>query len=157
MSIWYADYGLEGLNKRNKDSMVEYCDINLTNVGDDTLEGEMLVSSKIKQPFGIVHGGANCVLAETLGSIAANMTVNPETHHGVGLSIQTNHIRAVRNGKVRGVAKAVHIGRTTQVWCIETFNDADQLTSSTQFTVSIIKKLDHTPLAQELTVNPEAE
>ncbi len=141
MSIWFKDYSVESLNSHNTNTMVDHCDISLTQIGENFLEGQMLVSDKVKQPFGIVHGGANCVLAETLGSIAGNLTCDPTKAHAVGLSIFTNHIKAVRNGVVKGVAKPQHLGRTTQVWNIETFNDAHQLTSTTQLTLSIVKKL----------------
>lgn len=139
--IWFKEYSLDELNKNNANTMVEYCDISLTALSENSLEGEMLVTSKIKQPFGIVHGGANCVLAETLGSISANLVCDPAKSHAVGLSITTNHIKAVRNGKIRGVAKPVHIGGTTHIWEIKTFNDANQLTSTTNLTMAIIKKL----------------
>lgn len=141
MSIWFKEYSLEQLNSQNKDTMVEHCDISIIEMGEDFLAGEMLVSSKIKQPFGIVHGGANCVLAETLGSIAGNLTCDPTKSHAVGLSIHTNHIKAVRNGRIKGIAKATHMGRTTQVWQIDTYNDSKQLTSSTQLTLAIVRKV----------------
>lgn len=139
--IWFKQYELDELNKHNKNTMVEHCDITLTEIGEDILVGEMLVSDKIKQPYGIVHGGANCVLAETLGSISANLVCDPEKFHAVGLSITTNHIKAVRNGKIRGESRPVHIGRTTHIWEIKTFNDSEKLTSTTSLTLAIIKKL----------------
>ena len=139
--IWFQEYPLEKINAGNKNTMVSACDIEITALTDNTLEGTMLVSDKIKQPFGIVHGGANCVLAETLGSIAANLVCDPKTHHAVGLSITTNHIKAVRNGTIKGVASPVHVGRTTHIWKIETFNDSDQLTSTTNLTMAIVPRL----------------
>ncbi len=139
--IWFKKYSLDELNNNSANTMVEFCDIKLTKLLESSLEGEMLVSNKIKQPFGIVHGGANCVLAETLGSISANLVCDPDKSHAVGLSITTNHIKAVRNGKIKGVATPVHIGSTTHIWEIKTFNDAHQLTSTTSLTMAIIKKL----------------
>ena len=121
--IWFNNYNLAEINEKNKNSMVSHCRIVLTECTEDSLTGEMQVSDNIKQPFGIVHGGANCVLSETLGSIAANMVCDPEVYHGVGQSITTNHIRAVRSGKIKGIAKPVHIGRTSHIWEIKTFND----------------------------------
>lgn len=141
MSIWFQDISLETLNKGSENCMVSHCGIKLTKIDDKSLEGIMPVDTRTKQPFGILHGGANCVLAETLGSIAANLTCNPETHHAVGLSITTNHIKAVRNGYVKGVAIANHLGRTTQVWEIKTFNESNQLTSLTSLTMAIVRKL----------------
>lgn len=141
MSIWKTKTNLKVINEECKNTLVEYMDIEITKLGDDFLEGVMQVSNKIKQPYGIVHGGANCVLAETLGSLAANLVVDNKIQHAVGLSIHTNHIKAVRNGIIRGVAKAKHLGSKTQVWEIETFNSNDDLTSVTSLTMSNIDRL----------------
>lgn len=139
--IWFRKFDLDELNALNMNTMVTHCDISLTKITPDSLEGVMEVSSKIKQPFGIVHGGANCVLAETLGSISANLVCDSEMYHAVGLTITTNHIKAVRNGSITGISKPIHIGATTHVWEIRTFNDQKQLTSTTNLTMAIIKKL----------------
>jgi len=141
MKIWFKDYKLEEITQGNKESMVSHCGIEIIELTENTLVGKMPVDERTRQPFGILHGGANCVLAETLGSIAANLTVDPSRFHAVGLSITTNHIKAVRNGYVTGVAKSVHVGRTTQIWDIETFNANKQLTSKTSLTMAIIEKL----------------
>ena len=139
--IWFDNYSLETINANNKNTLVDHIGIEITKITDNTLEGTMPADKRTHQPFGIVHGGANCVLAETLGSIAANLTCNPKETHAVGLSITTNHIKAVRNGTVKGVASVIHKGRTTQVWEIKTYNDADQLTSSTSLTMAIVSRL----------------
>lgn len=139
--IWHKELNLEQINNHCKDTMVEFLGIKVSSITEDTLEAIMPVSNKIKQPYGIVHGGANCVLAETLGSLAANFTLDYEKFHAVGLSINTSHIKAVRNGNIIGVAKAEHLGRMTQVWKIETFNDAKQLTSLTTLTMAVINRL----------------
>jgi len=141
MSIWFKQPQVEEINKFNENTMVSHCGIKVTQISDDELSGIMPVGDHLKQPFGIVHGGANCVLAETLGSIAANLTCDPAVSHAVGLSIQTNHIKAVRNGDITGIAKPVHLGRSVQVWQIQTFNDHGHLTSQTSLTMSIISKL----------------
>lgn len=141
MSIWFKKSSVEDMNKFGENTMVSHLDIKITQINDDSLVGVMPVSDKVKQPYGIVHGGANCVLAETLGSIAANMTLDYKKSHAVGLSITTNHIKAVRNGVVKGVAKAVHLGGKTQVWEIKTYNDSEQLTSTTNLTMAVIERL----------------
>ncbi len=141
MSIWFKEQDLEKINQQCVDTMVDYLDIKVTNITEDELHAVMPVSNKVKQPFGIVHGGANCVLAETLGSLAANFTLDYEKFHAVGLSITTSHIKAVRNGSVTGVAKPEHIGKSTQVWRIETYNDSKQLTSLTTLTMAVINRL----------------
>ena len=141
MSIWFEEYLLERVNEKNKNTMVENCGIIITELGEDFLRGTMPADDRNKQPFGIVHGGANCVLAETLGSIAANMTCDPNTHHAVGISITTNHVKAVRNGVIEGTAKPLHMGKTTQLWEIRTFNENKQMTSSSSLTMAIVSKL----------------
>lgn len=141
MAIWYKDYSLDAINKDGLNTMVGFLDIIITEKGDDFLKGTMPASDKTKQTFGIVHGGANCVLAETLGSIAANLVLDHSKEHAVGLSIHTNHIKAVRNGLITGIAKPIHIGKKTHVWQIKTFNDAGKLNSETQLTMAIISRL----------------
>lgn len=120
--------------------MVEHCGIEITDISDNALTGTMPADDRNKQPFGILHGGANCVLAETLGSVAANLVCDPAKAHAVGLSINTNHVRAVRNGLVKGVARPVHIGSSSQVWEINTYNDQDQLTSKTSLTMAVVSR-----------------
>jgi uncharacterized protein (TIGR00369 family) len=141
MSIWFQKHPLNIINQTNENTMVSHCGIEVTELTEDSLIGTMPADDRNKQPFGILHGGANCVLAETLGSIAANLTCDPAESHAVGLSITTNHIKAVRNGLIKGIASPTHIGRTTQVWTIETFNEANKLTSTTTLTMAIVKKL----------------
>lgn len=141
MSIWFKEQNLDEINKHGENTMVDFLDIKITKITENELHATMPVSDKIKQPFGIVHGGANCVLAETLGSLAANFTLDYEKFHAVGLSINTSHIKAVRNGNVTGFARPEHIGKSTQVWRIETFNDSNQLTSLTTLTMAVINRL----------------
>jgi len=141
MKIWFKEVSVEQINESNKNSMVSHCGVEITEMNPDSLVGTMPADERTIQPFGIVHGGANCMLAETLGSIAANLTCNPKTHHAVGLSITTNHVKAVRNGTVKGIAIANHLGRSTQVWEIRTFNSGEQLTSVTSLTMAIVPKL----------------
>jgi 1,4-dihydroxy-2-naphthoyl-CoA hydrolase len=141
VSIWKSNPTIEQINEHCKDTMVEHLNIEISKVNEGSLEGIMPVSNNIKQPFGIVHGGANCVLAETLGSLAANLVLDNQKQHAVGLSIHTNHIKAVRNGHIRGVAKPKHLGSKTQVWEIETFNTKSEVTSITSLTMSNIDRL----------------
>jgi 1,4-dihydroxy-2-naphthoyl-CoA hydrolase len=141
MGIWFKETELEDLNKSCENTMVSFLDIKMTEITEDSLVGVMPASDKVKQPYGIVHGGANCVLAESLGSLAANLTLDYTKSHAVGLSITTSHIKAVRNGTIKGVAKPVHIGKKTQVWEIKSYNDANQLTSSTTLTMAVINRL----------------
>lgn len=126
MHIWKVQATIEQLNERARDSMSEFLDIEFIEIGDDFLSARMPVHSKVRQPIGIMHGGASCVLAESVGSTAANIAVDPKTHYCVGLDINTNHLRSIREGHVIAKAKPYHIGKTTQVWGIEIVNESNQ-------------------------------
>lgn len=138
--IWNKKFSLEEINASCANTMLEHLDITIDEIGDDYLVGSMPVDKRTVQPFGILHGGANCVLAESLGSLAANMTLDASKAHAVGLNINTNHIKATRNGRVKGVARPSHLGKTTQVWNIKTYNDSGALTSDTQLTMMALPK-----------------
>ena len=119
MSIWFKPYTLESVQQRGRNTMVEHIGIQITELGGDYLRGIMPVDQRTVQPMGILHGGASIALAETLGSIAANLVIDPEKYYCVGLDINGNHIRAAKGGWVTGTALPVHIGSSTQVWTIE--------------------------------------
>lgn len=136
--IWQQSLDLVTLNNRGKNTMVEYLGIEIIEVGDDFMRASMPVDHRTKQPIGIMHGGASCVLAETIGSTAANFCVNIETHYCVGLDINTNHIRAVKSGIVTATAKPFHLGKSSQVWHIEIHNDQQQLVSISRLTMAVL-------------------
>ena len=123
MSIWHGNYDLSQINSMGKDSMTGNLDINVTEILDDGLEGTMPVNEKTKQPFGLLHGGASCVLAESLGSIASNLVIDQKSFAAVGQSINANHIKSAKDGLVRAVCKAIHIGKKSHVWEINIFNN----------------------------------
>ncbi len=100
----------------------------------------MPVDERTKQPIGIMHGGASCVLAETIGSTAANLCVNLDKQYCVGLVINTNHIRSIRSGLVIGTAGPKHLGRSTQVWSIKIHNESQQLISLTRLTMAVLDR-----------------
>lgn len=114
--IWFKDYTVDLLEGMRNSNMGTHIGLEFTEVGPDYLSGFLPVDHRTTQPFGILHGGASCVLSETLGSVAAWMTINPETQRAVGLEINANHIRAVTQGRVIGVCRPLHVGRRTQVW-----------------------------------------
>ena len=118
--------------------MMETLGIRMTAVGEDWLQGTMPVDHRTHQPYGLLHGGASVVLAETLGSTAAMLTLDPEKQMTVGLDINANHIRGMRSGIVTGTAKALHIGRTTQVWEIRIEDEHDALVCISRITMAII-------------------
>jgi 1,4-dihydroxy-2-naphthoyl-CoA hydrolase len=132
---------LDFLNQLGKDSMSGFLEIKFTQIGDDYLEAEMPVNQKTKQPLGLLHGGANVVLAETLGSVAAMLTLDKENQYAVGLEINANHLRAVKEGKVRGKATPIHTGRKTQVWEIRITDDINgKLSCISRITLAILQK-----------------
>lgn len=140
MKIWHQDITVTMANERAKNSMSEYLGIIFTEVGDDFLKARMPVDNRTKQPVGIMHGGASCVLAETVGSTAANYCVDQKEFYCVGLDINTNHIRSMREGFVTGTAKAFHLGRTTQVWGIEVKDEAGKLVSINRLTLAVLRR-----------------
>lgn len=140
MAIWFQEFSVDDLNSRGKDTIVPHLGIEFTEVGDDYLVATMPVDHRTVQPLRIVHGGSSCVLAETLGSVAANMVLDRQTQYAVGLEINANHIRPAREGKcdyVTGICKPLHIGRTTQVWEIKLTNPQGKLTCVSRLTVSV--------------------
>lgn len=140
MKIWQAEINLDIAKERSKNTMVEYLGIEFIEVGEDYMKARMPVDHRTKQPIGIMHGGASCVLAETVGSIAANFCVDPSKYYCVGLDINTNHIRSVREGYVTGTAKPFHLGRTTHVWSIEIVNEENKLVSVNRLTMAVLAK-----------------
>jgi 1,4-dihydroxy-2-naphthoyl-CoA hydrolase len=140
MSIWFREYTLEEINRRGVQTMADFLGIEFTKIGQDFLIAKMPVSDKVKQPIGIVHGGANVVLAETIASTAANMVVNIADYYCVGLEINTNHIRSVREGIVWGTARPFHLGKSTQVWHIELKDEQDRITAISRMTASVLKR-----------------
>ena len=137
MSIWKKPVTLERLKQTGANTAISHLGIEFTQVGDDFLRARVPVDERTRQPFGILHGGVSVVLAETLGSIGAYYAC-PEGHRGVGLDINANHIRAASSGWVTGTARAVHIGRSTQVWQIDMVNDAGELTCVSRITMAIL-------------------
>lgn len=131
---------VEGLNEFSKGCMVEHVDIRFTEVGKDYIKAEMPVSHKTKQPFGLLHGGASVVLAETLGSVAAGVIVTPLGKLAVGLEISANHIKGKKDGMVTGTARPVHIGRSTHLWEIKIEDEQGQLICLSKITMSILDR-----------------
>lgn len=138
MAIWKQSTDLARINAWNRGTMMETLDIRFTEVGDDWLRGTMPVDQRTQQPFGLLHGGASVVLAETLGSSAALLTLDVEKEVAVGLDINANHIRGVRGGIVTGTARAMHLGRTTQVWEIRIEEETGKLVCLSRLTMAVI-------------------
>ena len=137
MAIWTRELDLAALNAGGANTAIAHLGIEFTEYGDDYVCARIHVDERTCQPYGILHGGVSVVLAETLGSIGAYYAC-PEGHRGVGLDINANHIRAASSGWVTGTARAVHIGRTTQVWQIDMVNDAGEVTCVSRITMAIL-------------------
>ena len=139
MAIWKKAFNLDSLNQSRKNTLVETLGILITEFGEDYMTASMPVEPRTHQPMGILHGGASVVLAETVGSIAANMAVD-EQHYCVGLDINANHLKSVSSGLVYATCKPIHLGRTTQVWDIPLVNDSGKPTCISRLTMAVLKK-----------------
>ncbi len=131
---------VEELNKLDKNTISEVLGISFTEIGNNYLVAKMPVDHRTHQPYGLLHGGASVVLAETLGSVAAMLMIDPEKSYCVGLDINANHIRGIKEGWVYGKTTPVHIGRSTQVWHIEIKNDHEQLICVSRITMAVVNK-----------------
>jgi 1,4-dihydroxy-2-naphthoyl-CoA hydrolase len=131
---------VEMLNKMNQNSMAGHLGIEFTEVGKDFIKAKMPVDHRTLQPFGLLHGGASAVLAETLGSVGAVSAIDMESYFCVGLEINTNHIKGVKGGLVIGTARPVHIGNKTQVWEIKIADEQEELVSISRLTLMVLKK-----------------
>ncbi|HEY0029335.1 MAG TPA: hotdog fold thioesterase [Bacteroidia bacterium] len=138
--IWYADPNPESISWMNADTLAESLAINVIEIGADYIKGTMPVDGRTKQPFGLLHGGASVALAETLGSIASFLVVNPELFIGVGTEINANHIKAVSSGMVTGICKPIHVKGMNHIWEIKIYNEANELSCISRFTCTIVSK-----------------
>jgi 1,4-dihydroxy-2-naphthoyl-CoA hydrolase len=128
------------LNSYSTESLAQLLEIEITDIGDDYISGRMPVNSKTIQPYGILHGGASCVLAETLGSVGGNFCVEMATQVVVGLEINANHLRPATSGYVLGTARPIHLGKTTQVWDIKITNEKGDLVCISRLTLAVKSK-----------------
>ncbi len=131
---------LEQVKQWCKNTMMEYLGIEITEVGDDYICGKMPVDHRTHQPMGLLHGGASVVLAESLASMGAALQVDLTKKACVGLEINANHIRGVREGWVYAKATAIHNGRSTQIWETKIINEAGDLLCISRMTVAVIDK-----------------
>jgi 1,4-dihydroxy-2-naphthoyl-CoA hydrolase len=136
-SIWKQPVSVQILTDIHVDTAVARLGIEFLEVGDDFIRARVPVDTRTRQPYGILHGGVSVVLAETLGSCGAAYAA-PEGHRSVGLDINANHLRSASSGWVTGMARPVHIGRTTQVWQIDLCNEQGQLTCVSRLTMAVL-------------------
>lgn len=140
MRLFPENITVDQLNALSKNTLVEHLGITFTEVGTDYLTAKMPVDKRTHQPFGLLHGGASVALAETLGSMAASFCVDISRQFCVGLEINANHIRGVREGFVTGTTRPVHIGKKTQVWEIRIVNDKNELVCLSRITLAVLEK-----------------
>lgn len=141
MSIWFdKDVTIEKLPIYPA-TMARHLGMEWVDIGDDFLQMKMPVDHRTHQPYGLLHGGASCALAETVGSIGSHLVINTEEYYCVGMEINANHVRGIKNGFVNATAKTVHLGSTTHVWDIRIIDDADKLVCISRLTVAILKKI----------------
>ncbi len=141
MSIWFKkDINLEKLNQFSVNTMNELLGIRITELGENYIKAIMPVDKRTHQAYGILHGGASAALAETLGSIGSVIIVDPEQYICVGVEINANHIRSVRDGFVTGTAVPLHIGASSHVWEIKIVDKNDKLVCVSRLTVFVKQK-----------------
>ena len=136
-AIWKQPVCVDSLTELHVNTTVAHLGIEFLEVGDDFIRARAPVDARTRQPVGILHGGVSVLLAETLGSCGAAFS-SPDGHRAVGLDINANHIRSVSDGWVTGIARPIHLGRTTHVWQIEITNGVGQLTCVSRITMAIL-------------------
>tara|TARA_Y100001949_G_C15891202_1_gene288230 strand:- start:216 stop:638 length:423 start_codon:yes stop_codon:yes gene_type:complete len=134
------DLSIDALNDLGKGNLSSHLGIEFIEIGKDYLVAKMPVDHRTIQPFGLLHGGASVALAETLGSVAATLTLDNSKQAAVGLDINANHIRSARDGFVYGKTTPIHVGKRTHVWEIRIENEEKQLISICRITMAIIDK-----------------
>ena len=139
MSIWFKPPEIEQVKRWGDGTMLAHLGIEITDIGDDYIEATMPADHRTFQPYKLVHGGANVVLAESLGSIGAQLTVDPERYYCVGQEVNANHLRSVRDGEVRARAEQVYKGKTSQVWETKLYDHRNKLTCISRLTVAVVK------------------
>jgi 1,4-dihydroxy-2-naphthoyl-CoA hydrolase len=142
MRIFREGITIEALNKLCRKTLAEQIGIEITAIGPDYLEGRLPVDDRTRQPFGLLHGGASVALAETLGSIAASCCLDPAKQFCVGLEINANHLKSVREGYAIGTARPIHIGKKTHVWEIRICSEANDLICISRLTIAVLDKKD---------------
>ena len=140
MSIFNPGLTLDQLNQMTANNMLGHLGIQFTAVTDNSIEAKMPVDHRTHQPFGILHGGASVTLAETLGSVAATCCIDNSTQFCVGLEINANHIKSVREGFVIGKVNPIHIGKKTHIWEIKITTEKNEMVCISRITMAILDK-----------------
>lgn len=142
--IWFPryerDYTFSELKGFIEVNMLKHLGIRITEMNDNEFIGTMPVDHRTRQPVGLLHGGASCVLAESLGSIASYLCIDPDKYDVVGLEINANHLKSVKTGEVKGICRPVNLGNRIHVWEIRIYDDDNRLVCVSRMTNSVLDK-----------------
>jgi 1,4-dihydroxy-2-naphthoyl-CoA hydrolase len=138
MSVWLKTPDIDQLNALQKNTIGEVLDIRFEAFDENSLTASMVIDHRTHQPYGLLHGGASVVLAETVGSMASYLCIDPNKFFCVGLEVNANHLRGLRSGRVTAVARPVHIGRTTHVWDIRLTSDEGKASCISRLTMAVV-------------------
>jgi uncharacterized protein (TIGR00369 family) len=138
MSLWRQLPDIEQLNASMNNTIGEQLDIRFESFDEDSISASMAVDARTHQPYGLLHGGASVVLAETLGSMASYLCIDSSQFYCVGLEVNANHLHGLRSGRVTAVARAVHLGRTTHVWDIRLSGEDGKVSCISRLTMAIV-------------------
>jgi 1,4-dihydroxy-2-naphthoyl-CoA hydrolase len=141
MNIWFnPNLSIDDLRQVGDNNMGHHLGLKWEEVGSNFLKMSMPVDERTKQPYGLLHGGASCVLAETVGSVASQLVVNPEKFICVGLEINANHVRSAKQGIVIATCTPIHLGASTHVWDIKIYDEREKLICVSRLTTAVLKK-----------------
>jgi 1,4-dihydroxy-2-naphthoyl-CoA hydrolase len=141
MSIWFdKTITVARLSELLKNTMADHLGMEFIEIGEDYLKMRMPVNERTRQPYGILHGGASCALAETIGSVASASVINTVQNICVGLEINANHLKSVSDGLINAKCSPLHLGRSTHVWDIKIFDSGHRLICVSRLTVAILPK-----------------
>jgi 1,4-dihydroxy-2-naphthoyl-CoA hydrolase len=138
--IWFKDYNIKDWDNRSKGTIHDSLGIEITEIGEDFVSGRMPIDERTFQPMRILHGGASVVLAESLGSIASALVVDPEKYYVVGQVVNANHVRPGIKGFATGIARCVHLGSRSHIWDIKIVNDAKKALCTVRLTMAVVAK-----------------
>jgi 1,4-dihydroxy-2-naphthoyl-CoA hydrolase len=139
-TIWWKTFTVEELNQLNQATLGGFFQIKFIEIGADYIIATMPIRNEVKQPFGLLHGGASVALAETIGSVATLYCVNQDLFIGVGIEINANHLKSVTTGVVKAICKPLKIGGKIHVWDIKIFDEAKELICVSRFTCMVVPK-----------------
>lgn len=143
MPIWFnTSLTMPDMPPLGPGTLGSYLGMEWVELGEDFLKMRMPVDHRTIQPYGYLHGGASCALAETIGSLASHLVIDADKYICVGLEINANHVRIAKQGMVTATCMPLHLGRTTHVWDIKIHDEAQKLVCVSRHTVAILKKTD---------------